>query len=93
MFVAAGADERETVFVAGFGNHNTDAFAYEAAGVRPHSIFIISPTSALNIWGSYSECTHIHSYTDNRLMQVCLCLCVCAIAVTIATVVAAVMGL
>mmetsp|Transcript_1445 Transcript_1445/g.1435 ORF Transcript_1445/g.1435 Transcript_1445/m.1435 type:complete len:130 (+) Transcript_1445:1260-1649(+) len=41
--IASLFPEEKNPFYAGFGNRDTDAIAYRAAGISLHKIFIISP--------------------------------------------------
>eukprot|EP00960_Hanusia_phi_P045873 757468-Hanusia_phi.AAC.2 len=43
------------VFVAGFGNHETDAMAYKAVGIPPDKIFMLDKSSKLRIHGTRLE--------------------------------------
>ena len=40
------------VYLAGFGNHSTDAKAYQAAGLASESIFLIDQTSEIRVLGA-----------------------------------------
>jgi phosphatidate phosphatase PAH1 len=46
-------------FYAGFGNRDTDAIAYRAAGVQPDRIFIINPKGSVLV---FNNSTHLTTY-------------------------------
>lgn len=46
-------------FYAGFGNRDTDAIAYRAAGVQPERIFIINPKGSVLV---FNNSTHLTTY-------------------------------
>lgn len=54
IFYSAGRSQEDSVFAAGIGNRETDALAYQNAGVPPDFICIIDPSANIQIWSSTS---------------------------------------
>jgi phosphatidate phosphatase PAH1 len=55
------------VFVAGFGNKDTDAIAYEAAGIPKVTIFIVDTRSNIRVGAGYNDI--IRSYEDPNMVD------------------------
>ena len=55
----------QPVYVAGFGNKETDAIAYEAAGVPTISTYIVDPRSSIKVRMGNAEA--MQSYGDVKM--------------------------
>lgn len=50
VFTAAGRDRRLNPMIIGIGNRQSDALAYNIAGLAPQSILLIDQSSTVRIW-------------------------------------------
>lgn len=58
-----------TTIIAGIGNKNADAEAYNSAGIAADNILLISPQSTLSVWEYNKRSTYYHSNLKSQVTR------------------------